>query len=434
MSDHTTITATATTATRQSPLWPIPIPIIGLTGEKWSGKTLFALSIDPKHSLIYDTEKSSLSYQAGLGFDRVDVMAEMLAKYPNGHKPVDRFTWWLDNVRKIQPGKYSVIVCDTVNEIETGLADWVDAHPEFFGHTRAQYQKMSGLKWQDVKDLWLSIIASDLASRCETFAFVTHMGDEWAAGGGRTGKRKPKGKDTLFQLASLFLQMERPKDRAGNVQQVPSAIVLKDRLAAFHTDPTTGEIKILPVMPPRLPKATPHAIRGYMLNPPDFSKLTDEERAPEVQITDDDRAEVRMRTAEAEARAEEARLARVGGASAYSQEVQPRPVSRCVPLSTSANGASPHVAPTATANVPVADDAGPTDDQLQTIAELRQTMFAMQGIDLEGHEDEQDAKWREFIGADSVRSLTREECDELITVLKERYDPFDGGKLANSTS
>lgn len=297
-----------TAAPQMSTLWPQPIPIIGVTGEYASGKTLFALSIDPKSTLMFDTEKSSESY-SGLGFARVDVPAKMLELYPKGYKPIHTFQWWRDAIRNIKPGQYRVIGLDVASEIETGATDWVRENPAYFSRTAAQYTRMSGLLWGDMKELWKSILA-DLASRCETFVFAVHTGEVWA-GDKPTGKKKPKGKSTLMELASLFLWMERKPDTKGKVPVLPSATVVKSRLAYTGFNAETGEVEIVPSLPPRLPVATPKAIREYMLAPPDYSKLRKEELAPEHVITDDERAEIRRQTAEAEAETERLKLERM---------------------------------------------------------------------------------------------------------------------------
>ena len=73
------------------PLWQQPIPVIGLTGEYQSGKTLFGLSISPgPRTLVYDMEKSSLTYES-IGFQRVDIGAEMLKLHPKGYAPIKLF-------------------------------------------------------------------------------------------------------------------------------------------------------------------------------------------------------------------------------------------------------------------------------------------------------------------------------------------------------
>lgn len=281
-------------------LWPQPIPILGVTGEYESGKTWFALSIapDPKRVRVYDIEMSADSYKS-LGFEHINVPQRMLEKFPHGYKPVDLWNWWLNDVNQLEAGKYDVILVDPVTDLERGLTDWVQANPSHFGHTSGQYSSMSGIMWGDVKDYWKLILTGRVATKCQTFAFVAHMGAEFDSSTKKpTGERKPKGKETLMELASLYLQMERPKDKSGARQKVPSAVVLKSRLN--HMKMTADGPEIVPALPPRLPVATPKAVRTYMLNPPDYANLKAEERAPEKVMTDDDRLKLQVAKAEAE--------------------------------------------------------------------------------------------------------------------------------------
>ena len=70
----------------RKPLWPKSIEVIGGTGEYESGKTTFGLTICPgPETLYYDFEKSGASYEAELGFTRVDVPAEMQRRFPKGY-------------------------------------------------------------------------------------------------------------------------------------------------------------------------------------------------------------------------------------------------------------------------------------------------------------------------------------------------------------
>ena len=279
------------------PTFPQKIEVLGLTGEFASGKTLFGLSIDPAKTLVYDAEKSAGTYEA-LGFTRIDIPREMQARSPKGYKPIDTFTYWWNHVKSVPAGRFSVIGLDPVSEIESGLADWVMANPSYFGKTAAQYLKSGGLFWGDVKELW-KLILSDLASRCETFYFTSHLTSVWQGSAPVPGRRKPKGKETLMELASLYLLMERKPDANGAIPAKPSAIVLKSRLAttALNAD---GDVSIVPTLPPRLAVATPAEIRRYMRQPPNYAALKPEELAPEPTVSEDERAAIRLATAEAE--------------------------------------------------------------------------------------------------------------------------------------
>ncbi len=313
MNDQRTLplrdTTLSTSPASSEKLWPQPIEVIGVTGEYASGKTLFAVTVSPGDSTkIYDTEKSSGSYES-LGFDRVSVPDRMLEVKPNGYKPIDLFEWWWADVKNTPRGKYKVIAIDTISEIEDGLVEWVQKNPTYFGHTSGQYAKMSGVMWGDVKNLWKAVL-NDLAARCETFVFVAHMANVWQ-GDRPTGKRKPKGKETLFELASLYLLMERKVDDKGVMPAAPAATVLKSRLVHTRFDLATKKLELSPCLPPRLPEATPEAIIAYMKNPPNYKKLKASELVREDKMSDDELAMLSLQKAEAERDAERMKLERV---------------------------------------------------------------------------------------------------------------------------
>lgn len=299
----------------RKPVFPVPIEVFGITGEHESGKTTLAITACPgPETLVYDFEKSSKSYENDLGFHRIDVPDEMQVKLGGKAKPIDVFKWWIAHVRSIKPGQYRVIVVDPASDIEQGLADYVNANPREFNRTPGQYMKMSGLMWGDMKAFWKSILA-DIAARCETFFFVVHMGTVWK--GDRPSKeRKAKGKATLFELASLYLKMERNKD----VSVKPSAVVLKTRLSKMVVNHETGEVDIKPILPPRIPVATCHAIRQYCLKPADFNNLKPEELIGEVKLTEDEKLLLQAEIATAN---RDTALAQAGGHSG-SDDDEPR--------------------------------------------------------------------------------------------------------------
>ena len=268
-------------------IWgPQVIEVIGLTGEYESGKTLFGLMIDPERTLCIDVEKSATAYEASLGFKRIDLVQLTVQEHGDSYTPLDLFlTFW--KLLKSVGSEYTVWMIDPVSEIESGLVMYVDAHPEEFGYTSGQFKKMSGLKWGAVKELWKRILTV-AAEKCQTLVFTSHLKSEWK-GDRPTRNRIPKGKETLMEVASLYLWMERPTDDKGRKRPEPSARVLKSRLATAQRD-ANGKVVIVPTLPPRLALATPDAIRAYILNPPDYAKLKSGEKAsPEEALTDDER-------------------------------------------------------------------------------------------------------------------------------------------------
>lgn len=287
-------------------LWPEPIPIIGGTGEHESGKTVFGLTIAPgSRTLVFDFEGSCASYQNiligqdGTKFERIDVPTKMQELFPKGYKPVQVFQWWLEQVKAIPPGKYTVIMADPITDIERGLADWVSANPGYFGHTSGQYAKMSGIMWGDVKDYYKSILA-DIATRCETFYYTAHLGTEFE-GNEATKKRKVKGKATLNELASLFLWFERKPGADGIKADKPRAYVRKNRLIAGKW--VDGELELHRVLPATLNVATPKAIRDCFANPAGGRASEEGEEAQDESLNEDEKLLIKLRIAEAEAAA-----------------------------------------------------------------------------------------------------------------------------------
>jgi len=294
-------------AQAKTPLWgDLDIPIIVGTGEFGQGKTIFGLMICPgPQTLVFDNEGSSLTYRS-LGFEHVDMATELMKKYPNGFTAQQRYEWWLEQViTRGKTGKYRVCMVDPVSEIEDGIAEKVRKQPEAFGLTKGQIEKSSGLLWGAMKTEWKSVL-DRIRTYYETVYLVVHMRDEYR-GNSPTGRREPKGKETLMQLSSLFLEFEREKDKKGNVAAVPSANVHKTRLTRFID--VDGELTPVPVTPPRIPVCTPKAIREYITTPPDYAHLKAGERVQEKSLSDDDKLRLQAMITNNQAETSKAELA-----------------------------------------------------------------------------------------------------------------------------
>ena len=268
------------------------IPIIGGTGKLASGKSIFGITISPNclnfdvpaDALAWDFEGSLETYEGSVNFERRDLAAKMLAIRPSGAKPIDLFNYWEADMRSVPLGKYRVGIADTFSPVEDGLADWVRANPQEFDHTAQQYRKMEGLFWGDMKTK-LERLILEVAARFETFYFTVHLKNEWK-GNHPTGKQIAKGKTPLSQLASLFIRFDRDVATGkAKAPRKPSGVILKTRLANFGDTPDD----IFPMLPPRLPEATPNAIRAYIASPPDYNRLKKAEQLEEDRMSDDDR-------------------------------------------------------------------------------------------------------------------------------------------------
>jgi hypothetical protein len=319
-----TSTPSAAPSTTLPPaLWPIPIPVLGVTGEVNSGKSRFLRAIAPgARTVIFDTEKGHVGCST-LGYRHVDVAQETV-----GRSALDTFLWFWDTVKSIPSGRFDCIALDVAEDIENGLADWVWESPLHFKHTRDQYLRMSGIYWGDMTNLWKQILL-DISARCQTFAFAVHTGAVWVDKK-PTLQRRPKGKRTLDELATLYLHLDRPTEPDGSRRSMPTARVRKTRLAVESI--VDGRLVTVEVLPPQLPEATPEAIREYMVKPPNWRRLKAEEKAPEPRMSDDARLELRAQIASSEAEAERLRLERLaqeakgGGGITLGTGTQPQPL------------------------------------------------------------------------------------------------------------
>ena len=333
-------------------LWPntpsgneLKIEIFGATGPLESGKTLLGLSIAPglhpeghefagkERTLYLDNEKSGGTY-GGTGCLRIDVPDMMQKRFgKENYKPIDTFMWFVDLINKVPVGRFDVIMTDPVTDFEAGLVGYIKKNPGKFDLTPKMIAKGGGLLWGPVKDYWKQILLN-LSTRCQTFYFTSHLRSVWEDNEPVKGKKEPKGKDTLMELASLYLWLERKPDNQGNVPEEPSAKCAephgKSRLAdTVMTE--NGQLDIIRLMPPRLPVATVGAIRGYIAQPPDRQKLRDDERVVEERLSDDDKLRMRESTARAEATVQEGRLAvltrqaEIQAAARRGQQAAPQP-------------------------------------------------------------------------------------------------------------
>lgn len=405
------------------PLWPQPIPVIGVTGPIGSGKTMFGLLCDPARTLVYDEENSSKSY-GHLGMTRVDIHAELNRRYPNGYKPIQAFEWWANDVRARAPvGCFSLIMLDTVALIENGLVDWVEAHPDFFGHTAAQHRNQNGaIKWGDCAKLWKQTLL-DLATRCDSFLFTTHMADVFTKEGDRTGKLKPKGNKVLMEIASLYLELERKPGPGGELPQKPTAKVIKSRLiSAPVVNPQTGEIEVLRVLPPRMPVATPHAIRQYFVKPAG-DKLAADERPADERLTDDQKLQLQADTARSNARAEELRAEREQRQAANrTLNANAAAVNGAVGPAAAGQGMTLQEAMTAEyGKQPRTIDPG----QLATLTVLRDKLWKIKGAETREAREQLWASVLAKVNVKTARDLSRDAAEGLIAALDSRIRTVD---------
>ena len=288
--------------------FPMEIELFGATGEFATGKTILGLSIAPgvhpaghpfegkPRTLYLDLEKSGATY-GGTGCQRIDVPAELAKLHGSAYTAKQAAEWFNALPGKLTPGQFDVVVVDPVNDIESGEVDVVRSHPEAHGYTKGQFSASVGLLMAAMKSHWKKLLMS-FSNVSQCFFFTTHLRDEFK-GGRPSGRREPRGKETLFELASLYLWLERSPDEKGVVSDKPSGIVLKQRLADTRMN-AAGELEVVNLMPPRIPVATVQTIRMYIASPPDYSRLKAAEKVIEKPVTETELQRMRLATAEAQ--------------------------------------------------------------------------------------------------------------------------------------
>ena len=324
-------------AIERVPLWGgMKIPIIVLSGEVNSGKSLFPLFIDPAcrtpdaapSTIIFDQEGSAETYEGSLNFKWFDsrravfegVHRGVVAAGANDPKWLQVLKTKADvndspsasmfraaylSLLSIESGKYRVMGFDTFTPIQDGMVDWLRKHPEAFGRTANQYEKASSMfLWPDVKAMLGHILAVDCRLRFETVCLCVHLKAKWE-GDRKTKERIAEGLDVLDKLATLHIRLDRSPDDKGNVPKEPIGTLMKERLIRFGATPDEDS----PILPPRIEKCTPDTIRAWIAKPADYAKLKKAEKVVVKEPSEIELQEMKLHTAEAEAEAAAAKSA-----------------------------------------------------------------------------------------------------------------------------
>lgn len=274
-------------------IFPQDIPIIGITGDIGTGKTLFMLraclpmilpdnknvGVEPKDILVIDKEKSSSTYQTVLKFDRIDIYDKIL-QTNSEVKEYQLYKTLESIISELAYKQYKIIQVDPINEFEEGIKDYVMRYPEQYGYTANQFNKMPALIWGCVKAALNNLIML-IAQKCECFVFVTHLGDIFLPDGRPTGKKKPRGKTTLMKNATLYFYLK----RNTQVSFIPDAKILKSRLNVLSKDG-----KLIDLFPENLiiKEFDYEKLFDYMENPEKYVDNYNIEAEPEPPLLNDD--------------------------------------------------------------------------------------------------------------------------------------------------
>jgi len=271
-----------------------PIPIMILTGEPSSGKTQFALSIDPvpvgeePKTIIFDFEAGSSTYEANYSITRLNMPhllrngaeKDAAAEWAVFHKLVEEHVY---------NGRYTVMVIDTASSLQDMAFAYVQRNYKTFGITSSS---MTQMIWAATKTLIRDTL-TQITEHVQTLVLILHLKNVYDKTAQRsTGKRTMEGLDVYTKLATLILWLERnnktvtingKKYPASPHYPIPSGVVIKQRLTYvdFQNTDEYGDPKQVPLFPDRIPRCTPGFMKHLMSTPLDSTDRTEEYQMPE---------------------------------------------------------------------------------------------------------------------------------------------------------
>src|SRR3990172_4316050 len=273
-----------------------PLHLLVLCGAPNSGKSWLATHIAPERTLYLDSEKSGTAYQT-LVKKYIDIRAATRARIARAPTPRDLFDTVRLETDQIALGEFEVVAIDVFSgTLEQGIVELVAGDYAKYGFTtEAKFTASGGLFWSRVRGFVEEFIL-ELSDRCTTLVLTTQLKTIWRDGRA-TKDQEPKGKTSVYDLAAMYLLLERKSiTRHAPPSPIPTAQVLKS-----HT---------LHPFPPRLPEATYNSILHYLTAGGNYGTLTEEESIKDAQLTADEKLQLQATIEETKLEAATAELER----------------------------------------------------------------------------------------------------------------------------
>lgn len=304
--------------------------VITITGARGCGKSTLAATYLPPSQVdkvyVLDSENSMNNIQGQLHRAKLDFgryvnlsdrfahikESDLLSQINAGKLP------WVDAASKnaligyyeyclqdletnLKPGAYKVVIIDTLEKLEAGMAAWVESNKKAAGVTQLAY----GALWTTgVYPLYESLIAAIFARGVEVVILTSHLKTPWEGTRQIVGKVEPAGKKLLYRLSSLMLWLTH---EATNADGAPAALVLKERLGNIGIG-EKDEWDLSRRLPERIPHATWADIRRYLkkgcdlANPSPGEAMSDGEREMISELLSDAQMKLMILQAETEQR------------------------------------------------------------------------------------------------------------------------------------
>ena len=304
--------------------------LIVVTGPRGVGKSTFAATYLPpskiERTFVIDSENSMNNFRGGLQkhgkdfgkylntlerFKHLPANDDLLTRMDKGTMPwtdqseasafVDYYKYVLHEVEQIPPGKYDVLIIDTGEKLEAGMAAYVEANKKKFGIVDTSYGKV----WiNGVYPLYTYFLQGIWDRGISTVILTFHLKNVWEGKRPIPGKVTHAGKKLLYYLSSLMVWLVNDN---RNPNGEPAGLVLKERMGKVGI--TNDEWNIKTMLPPRLPVCDWKHIEKYLetgynaTNPdPKETRSRDENEMISELMTD---AQVRLMLADIEVEREQ---------------------------------------------------------------------------------------------------------------------------------
>lgn len=255
-----------------------------LTGMRGVGKSFLSAQADnPANVIFWDFEEKGSGIDEQLHFGQYTSMSSEAARtFGMDYAPIQLYELIKGKAQAIPKGRFSVMVLDNLEPLETALYQQVKKYPMNYGISAKNAESGAyGGAWPGVNYLVSGFLNLIYSKGIRLVIVTAHLKNVWAPTGPIPNKFKPKGVDRWHELSILSLVL-----LTAESAPVPSALVQKEQLAKASFNIETGEVEVQRRLPLRISKCTFAEIRRYLKEPADINNPakgespTDEETNP----------------------------------------------------------------------------------------------------------------------------------------------------------
>ncbi len=239
------------------------------TGMRGVGKSFLAAQAEnPVNVIFWDFEEKGSGIDAQLHFGKyVSMYAEATRKFGMDFKPIQLMEVIRPELAAIPKGRYSVMVIDNIEPLETAFYNEVKKFPMNYGIKPQNAENGSfGGAWPGVNYLVSGFLNTVYSKGIKLVIVTAHLKQVWSPTGPIPNKFKPKGVERWHELSILSLVL-----LTAESAPIPSALVQKEQLASTRFNEETGEVEVVRRLPLRIPKCTFAEIKKYLREPADIN-------------------------------------------------------------------------------------------------------------------------------------------------------------------